>query len=185
MARALHPLLTVSAACVLPFLAAACASKAPAGPPPPPAPDIAEAILYDSGGRMSGKVTLTPQGGALAGEIRVNGGLTPGMHGMHIHAVGQCTLPDFASAGAHLNPTAKQHGTQNPMGPHQGDLPMLEADATGAGSRSFTAETSLASLFDADGASLVVHAGADDMKTDPSGNSGGRVLCGVFFRKAG
>ncbi|BAK66233.1 superoxide dismutase [Cu-Zn] [Sphingobium sp. SYK-6] len=163
---------------------AACAQKAPPGAPPPPVP-YAEAILYDNTGLPMGKVTLLPQGEALAGSITVRGGLTPGNHGMHIHTIGECKLPDFTSAGPHLNPTSAQHGTQNPAGPHQGDLPMLTADARGEASLKFTAHTSLTALFDLDGASFVVHADPDDMKTDPTGNSGARVLCGVLYRKQG
>jgi Cu-Zn family superoxide dismutase len=104
---------------------------------------------------------------------------------MHIHSVGKCETPDFKTAGGHLNPTMKQHGVDNPMGSHQGDLPELSIGADGSGHGVFTAHTSLAALFDADGASFVVHAAADDNKTDPSGNSGARVLCGVLTPTGG
>jgi len=179
MARSL-PLILLA----LPMLAmAACSAKAPIRPLPAAAP-YAEAILYDTKGKQSGKVTLTSANGMLDGKISVTGGLAAGDHGMHIHTIGKCTLPDFASAGGHLNPDGKQHGTQNPSGPHQGDLPMITAGADGSGSASFMAHTSLDALFDTDGSAFVVHAAADDMKTDPTGNSGGRVLCGVLYRKA-
>jgi len=161
---------------------AACATKAPPGAPPP-ATTYAEAILYDTNGQQSGRVTLVPRSGTLAGTVQVTHGLTPGAHGAHIHAIGQCTLKDFASAGGHLNPGGKQHGLDNPQGAHAGDLPMLVADAAGAASMDFTVHTDLATVLDADGGSFVIHADPDDMKSDPAGNSGARVMCGVFYKK--
>lgn len=139
----------------------------------------AAATLQNSAGDKVGTVTLSDMGDHLMGKIEVSG-LTPGPHGVHIHAVGKCDAPDFASAGGHLNPDGKQHGLENPAGSHQGDLPQLVADADGKASLQFTARSSMAALLDADGAAFVVHAGPDDQKTDPSGNSGGRILCGVF-----
>ncbi|HZV18437.1 MAG TPA: superoxide dismutase family protein [Sphingobium sp.] len=162
----------------------ACAPKAPPGAPPPASP-FAEAILYDTNGQQTGQVTLIPNGHVLAGSVRVTRGLTPGPHGMHIHAIGQCTLKDFASAGGHLNPTGKQHGLDNPAGSHVGDLPMLVADASGAAAMEFTVHGDLDTVLDADGGSFVIHADADDMKTDPAGNSGARIMCGVFYKKGG
>jgi Cu-Zn family superoxide dismutase len=159
----------------------ACAQNA--GAPAKASGPHAEAVLYDTAGKQAGTVMLMPMNGMLHGEVKVTGGLTAGDHGMHIHTIGKCTLPDFTSAGGHLNPDGKQHGTQNPQGPHQGDLPMITASANGSGSSSFMAHTSMEALFDPDGSAFVIHAGADDMKTDPTGNSGGRMLCGVFARK--
>jgi len=142
-------------------------------------PKSATAILKDASGKEAGKVVLKPGGHhGLEGTVDVKG-LTPGEHGVHIHAVGKCE-GDFASAGGHLNPTSKKHGLKNPEGPHLGDLPALVAKADGSGHLTFPAHTDFAALFDADGAAFVVHAGPDDQMTDPSGNSGGRVLCGVF-----
>lgn len=160
----------------------ACAQKAPLGAPPPPK-SFAEALLYNGEGIETGRVTLTPEGDGLTGHVSVTGGLTQGPHGMHIHAVGECKPKDFASAGGHFNPTGKQHGLQNPMGSHAGDLPMIMADADGRGSSSFTVHADLDTLLDADGASFVIHAGLDDMKSDPAGNSGARVMCGVLYKK--
>ncbi|MBX3566070.1 MAG: superoxide dismutase family protein [Sphingomonas sp.] len=130
----------------------------------------------------------TPVGTAVAeeidGDIRViveAKGMAEGVHGVHIHAVGKCEGPDFASAGGHWNPTAHQHGKENPMGPHMGDLPNLNLNKDGRGQITFTVKGgTFAGLMDQDGAALVVHAGEDDYKTDPSGNSGGRIACGVF-----
>lgn len=179
MLRLAAPLSTIAG---LSLALSACASKAPPGAPPPATP-YAEAILYDTNGQQSGRVTLIPHGDTLAGTVQVTRGLTPGPHGAHIHAIGQCTLKDFASAGGHLNPGGKQHGLENPLGAHEGDLPMIVADARGAGAMNFTVHGTLASVLDSDGGAFVIHADPDDMKTDPSGNSGARVMCGVFYEK--
>ena len=107
--------------------------------------------------------------------------LPPGTHGAHIHMVGRCDAPDFTTAGGHWNPTSKQHGTMNPAGPHEGDLPNLIVGTDGRGTLAITIPgATMAGLLDADGSAMVVHAGADDLRTDPSGNSGGRIACGVF-----
>jgi Cu-Zn family superoxide dismutase len=110
-------------------------------------------------------------------------GFTPGVHGMHLHMVGKCDGTDFTSAGAHLNPAGHQHGTDNPQGSHLGDLPNVTIDSSGSGILTATVlgsrEDVLAALFDGDGSAIVIHAGPDDYKTDPSGNSGGRQACGV------
>jgi Cu-Zn family superoxide dismutase len=126
-------------------------------------------------------------------RVTVNG-LTPGAHGIHIHAVGTCdgsTTAAFSSAGGHFNPTSKQHGRQNPNGWHGGDLPNIVVDASGNGTLDATAESLTldagpAALLDADGSAVVVHANQDDERTDtgPSGpgNSGARIACGVIGR---
>ena len=111
-------------------------------------------------------------------------GLEPGEHGVHIHEVGECSAPDFESAGAHYNPTGAQHGLLNPEGPHAGDLPNLTVNENGA--VDYLVTTALVTvdgertLFDSDGSALIVHAGADDYVTDSSGESGGRAACGVI-----
>lgn len=174
----------IVALAALPLLLSACGAKAPPGAPPPPTP-YAEALLYDGEGTLSGSVRLTPEGNALAGTVQVTRGLAAGVHGMHIHTIGECKLKDFASAGGHLNPAGKQHGLQNPAGSHAGDLPMLTADANGRAATTFTAQATMDDLFDGDGSSFVIHADADDMKTDPTGNSGARLMCGVLYRKLG
>jgi len=161
----------------------ACAPKAPNTPPPPPV-NYAEAILYNGTGQRMGSVSLLPGGSVIQGSIQLNNGaLAAGTHGMHVHSVGKCTPPDFASAGPHLNPGNRQHGTENPQGPHEGDLPSLVVNEAGGAQMNFTINGSFDDLFDVDGASFVVHADPDDMKTDPSGNSGERLLCGVIYRK--
>jgi Cu-Zn family superoxide dismutase len=106
-------------------------------------------------------------------------GLSPGVHGIHLHEVGRCDGPGFQTAGGHWNPHSRLHGRDNPQGAHLGDLPNLDVGADGRGSAEFTIEGSLA---DADGTSLVIHAKPDDYKTDPSGNSGDRIACAVLTR---
>jgi superoxide dismutase, Cu-Zn family len=102
-----------------------------------------------------------------------------------VHSVGRGDPPDFASAGPHWNPSGKQHGMNNPAGPHAGDLPNVEVAANGVLGATVTVPgASMASLLDADGASIVIHAAADDYVTDPSGNSGGRIACAVVQPQA-
>lgn len=109
-------------------------------------------------------------------------GLPPGELGMHVHAVGRCDGPDFASAGPHWNPTGKQHGRLNPLGRHEGDLGDLWVDSNGSTRMDMIppADGHFMSPFDADGAALVIHAQRDDERTDPSGNSGPRIACAVL-----
>ena len=139
------------------------------------------ATLRDVGGRELGTLTLTDsqRGINLTGRLR---GVAPGEHGLHIHSVGRCE-PTFDAAGGHWNPTGRQHGIQNAQGSHFGDLPNITvgADSTATvdvNSRSGTLRGSN-SLFDEDGAAVVLHAGPDDYRTDPSGGSGARIACGV------
>lgn len=113
-------------------------------------------------------------------------GVSEGTHGVHLHMVGSCEAPDFTSAGGHLNPDNRQHGTENPAGAHIGDLPNLTVGRSGTGTVSATLrgprEQVLSQIFDSDGTAVVIHASADDYRTDPSGNSGSRVACGVLTR---
>ncbi len=112
--------------------------------------------------------------------------LPPGEHGAHLHAVGKCDGPGFTSAGPHLNPHGRMHGTDNPQGAHLGDLPNISIDNSGSGTLSALIAGSRGEveplLFDADGTAVVIHAGPDDYRTDPSGNSGDRIACGVLAR---
>jgi Cu-Zn family superoxide dismutase len=123
--------------------------------------------------------------GVLAVRVEA-AGLAPGVYGVHLHAVGRCDPPGFASAGPHWNPTGRQHGRDNPAGAHLGDLPNLNVGADGRGAVAFEVrgasllEGGANALLDADGAAVVVHAQADDYRTDPSGNSGARIACGVL-----
>jgi Cu-Zn family superoxide dismutase len=148
----------------------------------------ASAVLRDAAGRVVGTALLTQT--ATGVRITISGqGLPPGEHGFHIHAVGLCEPPEFTSAGAHFNAENRQHGLNNPQGPHAGDLPNLVVAPNGtAAYATTTPRVTLAagptSLFDADGSSLVIHTDRDDQVTDPTGNSGGRIACGVIVRGA-
>ncbi|WP_326525200.1 superoxide dismutase family protein [Sphingomonas sp.] len=172
----------LAAATALVLLTAGCATSD--GPSATDAaatpPGGASATLRTADGTEVGRVVATETGQGIRIALDVSG-LAPGVRGAHVHTIGRCDAPDFASAGAHWNPTSRQHGTQNPAGPHGGDLPNLTVAADGRGTLTGTLPSgTMAGLLDADGAAFVVHAGPDDMKTDPSGNSGGRVACGVF-----
>ncbi len=148
----------------------------------------ASATVRNASGATLGELTFTqtPTG------VRISGALTPlppGVHGIHLHQVGKCEPPAFTSAGGHLNPAMKQHGLQNPAGPHAGDMPDLTVDASGRATVDITTNRVTLEpngpLFDADGTAIVVHAAADDQKTDPAGNAGARIACGVLTRETG
>jgi Cu-Zn family superoxide dismutase len=148
---------------------------------------MATADLKNANGQPAGMATLTEVPGGVRIVVEAKG-LPPGPHGVHIHEVGTCEGPQFTTAGGHFNPDKKQHGLLNPQGPHNGDLPNITIDANGTGRMETTTEhitlgAGLKSIFDADGSALVVHAGPDDFKTDPTGNSGGRIACGVIVKK--
>ena len=141
---------------------------------------VAVAILHTADGTDVGRASATEVAGGLRVTIDAHG-LPPGTHGAHVHTVGQCAPPDFASAGGHWNPTGMKHGAMNPAGPHQGDLPNLIIGTDGRGAIGITLPgATMAGLLDSDGSALVVHANQDDLMTDPSGNSGARIACGVF-----
>ena len=153
-----------------------------------PADQQAEEIevqLLDSTGTQVGVSHLSQQGDGVQVHIRVSG-LEPGSeHGIHFHETGTCTPPTFESAGGHFNPTGAQHGLDNPQGPHAGDMPNIRANDAGVADTTFVkAATQLrgdsTSLQHSGGLALVVHAERDDQQTDPSGNSGDRIACGVL-----
>ena len=125
------------------------------------------AQLEDAQANVVATATLSEVPGGVRVTLRVNG-LTPGAQGFHIHTVGKCQPPDFASAGAHFNAHGKHHGLANPDGPHAGDFPNLEVRGDGTGSL--------------DTIDSLVHADPDHEKIDPAGNSGARVTFGVIKR---
>jgi len=151
--------------------------------------NAAVAELTNTSGQSVGTARFTQAGNVVRILVEAKG-LPPGPHGAHVHAVGKCDPPDFNSAGPHFNPTNKQHGALNPQGSHAGDLPNLTVGPDGTGRMETTTEqlslgSGPSSVWDADGSALVVHANADDFKTDPTGNSGARVACGVLVKAPG
>ncbi|WP_423141045.1 superoxide dismutase family protein [Parablastomonas sp. CN1-191] len=144
-----------------------------------------QGTFYAADGSLRGTAALVRTGDRLTLAIATQG-LPAGQHGIHLHMTGRCDAPDFTTAGGHLNPGQHQHGTMNPAGHHLGDLPNLVVNSAGVGT--LTAELGgsaseiESALFDADGSAIVIHAGPDDYKTDPSGNSGGRIACAILKR---
>ena len=167
--------------CALSILIPAAAALAADVPTAPVTVD-----MKDSAGKSVGTATVSPADNGVKIDLDLHG-LPPGVHGFHIHAVGKCDGPDFTTAGGHFNPDKKQHGSENPNGPHAGDLDNLAVDADGnvkttviAEGAKFAGSSDPHSIFHPGGTALVIHAGEDDMKTDPSGNSGKRIACGVI-----
>lgn len=157
-----------------------CASYTKGMEQPAPSNRIAVAMLRMADGKAVGRATAREVTGGLRITIDAMG-LAAGTHGAHIHAVGRCDGPDFMTAGGHWNPAGTQHGSMNPAGPHEGDLPNIIIGTDGRGTLGVTIPAgTLAGLLDADGGAMVVHAAADDLMTDPSGKSGARIACGVF-----
>ena len=168
---------------VVALLLAGCSSMMSGGD------NAAVAELTNTSGQSVGTARFTQAGNVVRILVEAKG-LPPGPHGAHIHAVGKCDPPDFNSAGPHFNPTNKQHGALNPQGSHAGDLPNLTVGPDGTGRMETTTEqlslgSGPSSVWDADGSALVVHANADDFKTDPTGNSGARIACGVLVKAPG
>jgi Cu-Zn family superoxide dismutase len=180
MKRAAH----ITAA-VATLVAAACASTPREAPDPVvQGPAAASAQLRDPGGRTVAAASASEVGDGLRVRVEASG-LAPGVYGAHLHAVGRCDSPSFESAGPHWNPGNREHGRDNPRGQHLGDLPNLLVGTDGRGSFEFTIPGATISngprrLLDADGASVLLHARPDDYRTDPSGNSGARIACGVL-----
>jgi superoxide dismutase, Cu-Zn family len=148
----------------------------------------ATAQMRDRDGKPVGEVRLAQMARGVVIRVEMQG-LPPGWHAMHIHAVGKCE-PPFATAGGHFNPTNRKHGFET-EGSHAGDLPNIFADGKGVAKSEMTVDrVSLVNdpdkpegfLFGPSGTAIVVHASRDDYKTDPAGNSGDRIACGVIAR---
>ena len=159
-------------------LLAGCATTALSDP-------SAEALLQPTRGfDVRGTVTFR-QAGDKVQVVAMVSGLTSGSHGFHIHEKGDCSAPDAMSAGGHFNPSGKPHGNPHQGEHHAGDMPMLEADGSG----NATLTTELGSISVREGAngivgrSVIVHVSPDDFKTQPTGNSGARMACGVIAAK--
>lgn len=135
--------------------------------------------VVDAAGREVGTVSGTPGGQGVAITVALRG-LAMGQHGLHLHEAGRCDPPDFATAGGHWNAARRAHGHDNPAGPHDGDWGNIAVGADGAG----TAERLVPRYhgkIPAAGLALVIHADPDDERTDPGGNSGARVACGLVL----
>jgi superoxide dismutase, Cu-Zn family len=148
--------------------------------------NVAVAELTNTSGQPVGTARFT-QAGHVVRILVETKGLPPGAHAVHVHAVGKCDPPDFNSAGPHFNPTNRQHGALNPQGSHAGDLPNMTVAPDGSGRMETTTEqltlgSGASSVWDADGSALIVHASPDDFKTDPTGNAGARIACGVLVK---
>ena len=145
----------------------------------------ATAEIKDGKGQNVGQAKFKAGGGGVEMSVTVMD-LSPGVHAIHIHTAGQCDAPDFKTAGGHFNPANKKHGLENPDGHHAGDLPNLTVGANGKATfKTVITGVTLAgngatSLFQAGGTSVVIHEKADDMKTDPAGNAGARIACGLI-----
>jgi Cu-Zn family superoxide dismutase len=152
------------------------------------APARATATLMNAQGARVGTATIVAANGGTAVQVNLSVmNLPAGTHAFHIHTVGQCDAPGFTSAGGHFNPAMKQHGKDNPSGAHAGDLPNFDTDSSGSATISYTVPgVTLGdgpnSLFHPGGTALVIHAMPDDYKTDPAGNAGPRIACGVIER---
>ena len=136
--------------------------------------------IVDGTGKNIGMVSTRQDAGGVKLTVEVSG-LAPGEHGMHIHEAGKCEPPKFESAGAHWNWAGKKHGHQNPDGYHAGDLGNIAVADDGKGKADVTIEAGDWSANIANGLALVIHTKPDDEKTDPSGNSGDRIACGLLF----
>ena len=170
------------AACMLTTACAIAAETKPAQAQAKGA--TASAELKNAEGKKVGDVTLRETPNGIITTVKVTG-IPKGEHAFHIHEVGKCE-PPFTTAGAHYNPAGHQHGIENPKGKHAGDLPNLHIEKEGPLEVTFFLDDVSFSgknpLFDKDGSAFVIHAGADDYSSDPAGNAGGRIACGVLTK---
>lgn len=150
------------------------------------AKEAAVVNMQNAQGQGVGTATLTPSANGVAIKLDLHD-LPPGEHAIHVHENSKCLAPDFKSAGGHFNPEGKHHGLQNPEGPHAGDIPNFTVGADGKAKATVVAPNVTLgsdphSVFHGDGTALVIHAKADDGKSDPAGNAGDRIACGVIVK---
>jgi Cu-Zn family superoxide dismutase len=172
----LHNILAVAGSLVISCAFSAAAQKA-----------TVKVDLSDGQGKSVGTAELSPAGQGVSISLNLMN-LTPGEHAIHVHTVAKCEGPAFTTAGPHLNPDMKHHGLQNPEGPHAGDMPNFTVAGDGTAKATVVAPgvtmgDDSHSVFTNGGTALVIHANADDMKSDPAGNAGARIACGVIVKK--
>ena len=179
--RCILPAAVCLAGLTLPTLA-----QEPKGPEPAPsAPETFESPITNTKGDKIGTIKIRDGANALVMRLQIQaGGLPPGWHGIHFHAVATCAdTATFAQSKAHVNHDGSKHGLLNPDGPDEGDLPNVYANPDGSVNAEVSSETPLTGeggLKDADGSALVIHAGEDDHATQPIGNAGARIACAVI-----
>ena len=148
-----------------------------------PTDRLGSAQLTLSNGIPAGTAQLYASGDTVSLSVAVTG-ISPGEHGFHLHTTGSCVRPDFTSAGGHLNPSGEGHGLEDDDGSHLGDLPNLMVSDKGTATKTVTLRGSqaeiISAVFDTDGTAIVIHADPDDGTSEPSGNAGSRVACGVL-----
>ena len=170
-----HKILAIAGSLVISFAVSASAQM-----------KSVKVALSDADGKSVGTAELSaaPKGVSIHLNLM---NLTPGEHAIHVHATAKCEGPKFTTAGGHLNPDMKHHGSMNPEGPHAGDMPNFTVAADGTSKATVVAPgvtmgDDSHSIFSNGGTALVIHAKADDMMTDPAGNAGDRIACGVITK---
>ena len=159
-------------ALIFPLLVTACAYDEPRGGPAMP--------LIGANGQTIGTVRAWQTAGGVSFRIDAHG-LPHGVHGIHVHPIGRCDPPDFSTAGTHWNPSGREHGMNNPKGPHDGDMPNVTVAANGVLQETVVLpKATMGQLLDADGSSIMIHAGPDDYVSQPAGNSGAKIACAVI-----